>query len=307
MIIEEVSLEEYEHIIPKTPHVFNTVSFTRLNVHKADSLHCFVFSDKKVRFGIIVGRKGSELYSPFSAPFGGLSELKPQKIEYVEEAVSLLKDYSLKNGTHIIVTLPPVFYNGDMIAKSVSAFYRYGQFFKVDLNYHFELARFSDYNKYLASNAKKNLQRGLKESFYLVHINASDIENVRTAYKLIEKNRREHNYPLRMSFEDVLNTIKIIPSDFFILKYNGINVASAMVFYVSKDICQVIYWGDIKGYSTVRPMNVLSYYMFKFYSDTGIRILDIGPSTENSIPNYGLCSFKESIGCSVTNKYTFLL
>ena len=31
----------------------------------------------------------------------------------------------------------------------------------------------------------------------------------------------------------------------------------------------------------------------------------IGPSTESSIPNYGLCEFKESIGCEINQKFTF--
>ena len=33
--------------------------------------------------------------------------------------------------------------------------------------------------------------------------------------------------------------------------------------------------------------------------------VDIGPSTENSEPNYGLCEFKEGIGCKIVPKYTF--
>ena len=57
-------------------------------------------------------------------------------------------------------------------------------------------------------------------------------------------------------------------------------------------------------YSNLRPMNFLSYSIFKFYKDLGIRYIDVGPSTENSIPNYGLCEFKESIGCQIFPKYT---
>ena len=54
-------------------------------------------------------------------------------------------------------------------------------------------------------------------------------------------------------------------------------------------------------------MNYLAYSLFDYYADNGLRILDIGPSTEDGIPNYGLCEFKESIGCSVTMKYSFEL
>ena len=54
-------------------------------------------------------------------------------------------------------------------------------------------------------------------------------------------------------------------------------------------------------------MNYLAFSLFSYYFDKGLRILDIGPSTENGTPNYGLCEFKENIGCSVTLKYSFEL
>lgn len=54
-------------------------------------------------------------------------------------------------------------------------------------------------------------------------------------------------------------------------------------------------------------MNMLTYSLFQHYRKTGVRILDIGISTENGIPNFGLCEFKESIGCSVSLKYCFEL
>ena len=48
-------------------------------------------------------------------------------------------------------------------------------------------------------------------------------------------------------------------------------------------------------------------YTLRLMEVYDVVILDIGPSTENGIPNYGLCEFKESIGCSVTMKYSFEL
>lgn len=66
----------------------------------------------------------------------------------------------------------------------------------------------------------------------------------------------------------------------------------------------MIYWGDIDGYSEERPMNLLAENVYEFYQQKGIHVLDIGPSTENGVPNYGLCDFKESIGCQCSSKYT---
>ena len=113
---------------------------------------------------------------------------------------------------------------------------------------------------------------------------------------------------MRMTFEQVWQTVsRVITADFFVLEHEGCDVAAAQIFHVADGIAQVVYWGDIRQYAKLRPMNYLAYSLFGYYADNGLRILDIGPSTEDGIPNYGLCEFKESIGCSVTMKYSFEL
>jgi len=71
---------------------------------------------------------------------------------------------------------------------------------------------------------------------------------------------------------------------------------------VAEETVQVIYWGDLPQFSEYKTMNFLSYNIFKHYKEAGIAMIDIGPSTEDSIPNYGLCEFKESIGCDINIK-----
>jgi hypothetical protein len=51
-------------------------------------------------------------------------------------------------------------------------------------------------------------------------------------------------------------------------------------------------------------MNFLSYRLFEHYSKLGFKYFDIGPSTEESVPNLDLAEFKESIGCRIDTKYT---
>ena len=55
----------------------------------------------------------------------------------------------------------------------------------------------------------------------------------------------------------------------------------------------------------MRTMNFLAYKVFKFYKHKKFNFVDIGPSTENSIPNNGLSDFKESIGCDIELKLEF--
>ena len=77
-----------------------------------------------------------------------------------------------------------------------------------------------------------------------------------------------------------------------------------MIFYISSEIVKVVYWGDLSKMSYLKSMNFLSYKIFEFYKNTDVKMVDTGTSSENSIPNIGLCEFKESIGCDVSTKLT---
>jgi len=44
----------------------------------------------------------------------------------------------------------------------------------------------------------------------------------------------------------------------------------------------------------------------EYYNNLNIKIIDVGPSSIFSVPDYGLCDFKESLGCHVSLKKTFI-
>lgn len=308
MEIQRVDSLEYKNYFPSTYHIFNSVLFSELNKDKCCELHYLLFKDSKVRFGIILGEKDEFLCSPFSAPFGGFCFNRNERIEYFEQAVALLREYGKGLNKPIKVSLPPVIYNPTTISKSVSAFMRGGAIIEyVDLNFQFEVEKWADYEKYIDRSAKKNLHNSQKTDFIFQQLDSENETDVTRAYKVIKQNREERGFPLRMTLQAVRDTVKVIPADFFVLTYNGIDVAAAQVFHVSASIAQVIYWGDLPEYAGLRVMNYFTYKVFEHYYSKGLKILDIGPSTENGIPNYGLCEFKENIGCTVSSKYTFTL
>ena len=54
-------------------------------------------------------------------------------------------------------------------------------------------------------------------------------------------------------------------------------------------------------------MNFMAFSMLKYYSNKGVSFFDLGPSTDNSLPNFGLSDFKQSIGCLPSIKFSFKL
>ena len=308
MEILELSSQEYGQVFNRPYHVFNSAEFSEMNKYKCDKLHYLAFKDSKVRLGLILGERDGVLCSPFSAPFGGFSSLRTVDVEAYEEAVMALKQYVDEHHMPVRISLPPAFYGETHISKSFSALLHGGaRILYSDLNYQYRLEHFENFEDNLERNAKKNFHNALKNSFVFECLNSSDPNDVGRAYEVIRKNRESRGFPLRMSLQNVLDTVNVIDADFFVTSFEGMDVAAAQVFHVSDGICQVIYWGDVPEYAHLRVMNYFTYKVFEHYFNQGLKILDIGPSTEKGIPNYGLCSFKESIGCEVSLKHTFEL
>lgn len=304
MKIIQVSSAEYSSIIPRPYHNFNQSSFNEVNAGNCDEVYYLLFKDKKYRLGIIGGKRKHEFHSPFSAPFGGFSFLSEGvSLKHIDLAISLLEVWCIENEfDKIIITLPPNIYNNTFISKQLNSLYRQKYRIKaLDLNYHFEnISIEHDY----VNNIRPSARKFLKQSFgnNLVFDKCKNTNEESEAYQVICQNRSSRNFPLKMTFNDILKTD--IHKDFFIIKNEEeVNVAAAIVYHISESSVQVVYWGDLLEYSQLRPMNYLSYKIFEYYNNQGIKFTDIGPSTEFSMPNYGLCEFKESIGCKVESKY----
>ncbi len=307
MEIQEIDRDLFDELYP-SQHVYNSTAFAELNNNKVECVHYLSFSDTKPRFGIILGERDSVLRSPFSAPFGGFTQRGMQSLAKMETAADRLIEYAAERSLDLDITLPPLVYNESQLSKWASVLMNKMQVRCVDLNYHTDLMRFPDYIHIIDRSARNKLNHALQQNFNLVQLDSRYHTDVARAYEIIRRNREERSYPLRMTLEQVWQTVNsTIRADFFVLEHEGNDVAAAQVFHSADSVAQVIYWGDIREYSALRPMNYLAYSVAKHYYEAGLRILDIGPSTENGVPNHGLCEFKEDTGCSVTLKYSFIL
>ena len=287
--------------------IFNSVKFIELNKLKVDQVFYLIFKDTKVRLGIALGCRGFDLYSPFSAPYGGFIYNNDDcKAKIVDVAIGLLDDWIVKKGFRkLYIGLPAMHYNPTFISRIVNGLHNYN--YKVDnydVNHHFQIPdKFGDsYISKLPSNARNKLKNAFKENLKFHKVNQHEAKR---AYDIIVINRLYKHKPLRLTLEQILEVSTITKIDFFVVEKNENDVASAIVFGINKEIVQVVYWGDNPQYVELKAMNFLAFKIFEYYAENGIKTIEIGISTENSIPNYGLCEFKESIGCSLSLKYSF--
>jgi len=307
MDIIELSPTNYNSLVTTPFSIFDTVEFSELNCNKAEIIKYLIFNDGKNRFGLIMGIKENTLIAPFSAPYACFSPItKNNKVKCYNEACKSLLEYAQElNMKSIRITLPPTVYDENHIARIYNSLYIAG--FKIkgcDLNFQYDLEKFDEnYMMSIDPKARQKLRAAFKNE--LIFEKTTDIA---TVYKIIKENREMKNYPLWMKQKDIEKSMKIIIVDFFLVYDKNHNpVASAMIYHLKQHTVQVIYWGNITGSEHLKTMNFLSFKIFEYYKSKNVTTIDIGPSTEYSKPNFGLCDFKQSIGCDTSSKITFEL
>lgn len=307
MELIEVDAGEYDRHI-QAYHAFGKGAFAALNARKAPEVHYLLFRDSRVRLGIIGGIVDGVFRSPFSAPFDGFtpSDLDVS-LQTLEVSSELLERWAAARGIRkLAIALPPPIYAESYLAKVVNVFFRRGYAIaRTELNFHFDLSRLTDqYAEVLWRNARKNLRQATENGLQFRQCFTSEEEA--TAYSIIKENRQARQKPLRMTLEQIRQTASIIPIEYFLVSTpDDQAVGAAVVFRVAEGIGQVVYWGDLPEKASLRTMNFLSFKVFEHYRAAGFRVLDIGYSTEDSVPNYGLCEFKESLGCGIQPKLVY--
>jgi len=310
MTIVEISSKEYDLQFGNDQIFYNTAAFNALNKSKCEEIFHLMFKDKKNRLGIVLGLKKKCLISPFSAPFGGFSVIDEKlSVQHIEDAVDALKEYCVLKGVQgLSITLPPLFYKESFLTKVHHVLLQKGfNMESLDLNYLFHLENFSEkyYTEIIARNARKNLTIALTKEMSFRE--GSSDEDLMTAYQIIKMNRLSKGFSLSMTAKEVQQTSEIVKVDSFIVSYEGVDIASAIVYHVTNKIVQVIYWGDLPEYASNKTMNFLPYKIFEHYHQQGYGVIDVGTAMLDNKPNYGLCDFKESIGCSIQPKCAFTM
>ena len=311
MTVIELASKRFDADFSRKATVYDTTQFAALNAHKAEeTVYLGIYRDDDATrplLGLITGRRGDTLYAPFSAPFAMMRFNAIPTLLQVFQAIEVLQTYLKRTNRKLQWTLPPPIYGGTLNAMVIGALEALGaKKLYNNFNQHFPAEKASVFEESLESRTRNKLRTAQRRGLYTCEISNKDFTQ---AYSVILANRLEHGYPLRMSAEDVEKTIKIIPAKFFVTvdPVEG-DIAACQAFKSANDIWQIIYWGDRSEFSRLRPMNLLAYDVMRILcADPDIKGVDIGPSSENGTPNYGLADFKASIGCEMTLKPTYLL
>lgn len=304
----ELTAHDYHQHFPCPKACYLRSDFNMLNASKVESVRFFAYESPAnlgdLRLGIVVGERNDQWHSPFSAPFGGFAYKEDVSVEDIDSSIQEIFEFAREKHRSLHIAFAPVFYDKSFLSKCVSAMFRAGfRLSYTDLNFAFDLS-VNQYEDLLTKRmARRNLKTALSLNYEFRKENSP--EGMAVAYEVIRQNRESKNYDLKMTFDALQKTATLVHVDYFTLYLDKVPIAAAIVYRVSPKIAQVIYWGDVPNDGKSRPMNMVAYKTFEFYKAAGYDFLDVGPSSIEGIPNVGLCSFKETIGCFVDLKYVF--
>ena len=303
------SINENDFIVPV---FFDDYQFHELHQVFVDNVVCLVVAAKKKVVGFCyIGNSDQSIYIPYSSPFSLIYLKNDFSIKDASLFVLGLIKYAEKKSVKAInIKFPPEIYKFELtnILSSILLYYGFSiKYF--DLNNYFNLLSFINLDSYFENcNAKvrKNYRRAKKNGMYLKVL---DKREFCVAYHVIQQNRKQMGYPLKIT-ESQMKLLISIAKDrikFFVVRtLNNIDIASAIVFDVTDKISQVVYWGDLLEYRKDRSMDFLALELFNYYFSLGKECLDIGPSSETGILNVGLLEFKRSLGCQSCLKHSFV-
>ncbi|MBO5474026.1 MAG: hypothetical protein J6A08_09610 [Lachnospiraceae bacterium] len=309
--VKRVTAQEYEEFVPDRRNFFNEPRFTELNKYKVDDIYYVVLMrGESARFGLIIGKSGNEAKCPFSAPYSyPVAIINESKQESIDAALAILEQYLFAEGIRDIrYVFPPLFYDEHLLSGWISAFYRSGYTVaNLDLSYALNLDKLNveeeAYGNMITAKGRKALRRARRSGLEIIKCESE--KDFREAYKIIEIGHEFKGFPVRLTFEQLSDTLKLVAHDAFIVKKDGIGIVAEYLYRVNDKIVQGIYTGTHPDYMDCSGMNLLTWHTILYYGGLGYKMLDKATATENSEPNYGLCNFKESVGCERSLKYTF--
>lgn len=278
--------------------LYDKLRFHEIHKKNAEKVYEINFVKKnKIIAKVYLGIRENNGYIPYSSPFSNIIIKNGEKIENLDLIIKGLINLKEKLKLEKLKIILPASIYDKTIEEKLTLL----------LKNNF-VVKCLDTNNYLFLREELRVGKSIERDYRIAEKFKLSFEEatLEEAYEVIKKNRMEKGYPLKMTKEHLLEMNKQIPNiiDSFIVKNLETKIAAAIVFKVTEEINQVIYWGNLEKYKKEKSMAFLAKKLIEVYRKKGKKILDIGPSSENGELNMGLFNFKKSIGCKSCLKFT---
>jgi hypothetical protein len=244
--------------------------------------------------------------SPRLGTFGSFDFKEPPCIELVEffadESERVLRD---RGATQITIISPPFAHAPELSHLVYLALHNRG--YRATPHSLNQSIRLDD--RSFASRVNNGRRRRLRRAreLGLETRKLTSLSELSDAYELILENRRSKGYKLSMTWDSIREMREIFGDrvyGFGVFRETQAAAASITI-RVNRDVVYVFYWGDVPGFSDVSPIVLLAETIYEHARAEGALWMDLGTSTNDGAPNYGLIRFKRILGCEASLKLAY--
>ena len=260
--------------------------------------------------GVVVD--GGLLDCGHSAPFGGIDLVR--RTESVGVVFGLLRaaiNTARGDGVRQIrIRARPGYFGSNEAASELALLQSGAGIERSELSLGIDLAHYraaEDYIAALRSLGRNRLLHGLAAAADFGP--AKDSAHWVACYELLGQTKRRRGAEMRFSLEYLMRLRKLFGDRIamYRLALGGELVAAALVYRVRPEWDCLIAWGDDLRHRDRQVMNVMAFHLIRTAVAEGVRLLDLGISSVDGVPDDGLIRFKRSIGATTGLRLDFRL
>ena len=293
--------------------LFNDERYQRCNVRSGQRLFRYdhVVGDRLI--GTVSGViEDGLLDCGHSAPFGGIDFVRHREstgtiLDLLRAAISRARDEGV---SEIRIRARPGYFGANEAASDF-ALLSLGAFVEsCEMSLGLQLWRFQTSEEYIAAlndSARNKVRQGLRTGMVLgVAETAADWV---ACFDLLEETKRRRGVQLKISFDYLMRLRDVFGGRIAMrrLTHHGELAGAALVYRVADDWDYIAAWGDDLRHRNSRVMNLMAYYLVCTAIAQRVKVLDIGISSVDGVPDDGLVQFKRSIGATTGMRLNFRL
>ncbi|MCS6796749.1 MAG: hypothetical protein RMJ97_11755 [Raineya sp.] len=293
------------HLLPFfEPFLFNTNK--HLPLQKNSTIWVFWGEEKqkiKIRCNVFV--QDNEGFSPWRMSFGGIEFDEKISYESLNNFVEFVCDFC-KNELKLkklLIKQYPFSYAEENSHQITQILLRQGfTIINQELTHYIRVQENFEAN--LHNSAKRRLAKAIQAGFIFEEWQKPDWQEV---FNFVAKARQRKNFPLTMTWQDFQETVNLFPDEYLalVVRKNQEIAALTVGVVVSSKIFYNFYPADNPKFLQYSPMILLTQGLIQFCRKQHFEILDLGISTENGKPNFGLIRFKKNLGAKSALKLSF--
>jgi hypothetical protein len=246
------------------------------------------------------------------APFGGIDwHRRRERVSAIVDLIrAAVSHAAAKDIREIRLRARPAYFGANETAVQFALLNLGASVEACELSLGIETWRYRMPEEYVAAldvSSRNKIRQGLRAG--MVFCAAETAADWASCVDLLAETKRRRGVRLKISLDYVMRQRGLFGDRIAMhrLTHDGELAGAALVYRVADDWDYIAAWGDDLRHRNSRVMNLMAYYLVCAAIVQRVKVLDIGISSVDGVPDDGLVQFKRSIGATTGLRLDFRL